>query len=262
MFETLAEWLFAPIDPSRKHDIAGLVSWHARFMTSAWVILIPLGVLVARFFKIWPGQEWPRELDNPRWWHLHLLLQISGAAASAVGLALILIFLDGVIGVGSPHRALGWAAMLFLSVQLLSGMLRGTKGGPTYPASDGSWRGDHYDMTTRRKVFEYTHKYCGYLTLALATMAVLSGLWDTNAPVWMWLAIAVWWTGFLLAFAFLQHRGLTVDTYQAIWGPDAKLPGNRIEPIGFGIMRRGSGKPAATGKCSGANTARHNASKT
>jgi len=262
MFETLAEWVFAPIDPSREHDIAGLSSWHARFMIAAWVILIPLGVLLARFFKIWPGQDWPRELDNPRWWHLHLLLQILGATASAIGMTLILIFLDGAIAIGTPHRAFGWATILFLCVQILGGILRGTKGGPTYPAPDGSWRGDHYDMTTRRRVFEYIHKYCGYLTLGLAAMAVLSGLWDANAPVWMWLAVTTWWIGFLLIFALFQSRGLAVDTYQAIWGTDDRLPGNRIEPIGFGITRPGDGKTSKTAKVGRASKANNNAGKT
>jgi hypothetical protein len=48
------------------------------------------------------------------------------------------------------------------------------------------------------------------------------------------------------AFAVLQIRGRAVDTYQAIWGPDLDLPGNRMKPIGFGVRRRGDsgGAPA------------------
>jgi hypothetical protein len=36
----------------------------------------------------------------------------------------------------------------------------------------------------------------------------------------------------------LQRAGRCIDTYQAIWGLDPDLPGNRRRPIGFGIVRR------------------------
>ena len=115
---------------------------------------------------------------------------------------------------------------------------RGSKGGPTSPAPDGSPRGDHYDMTARRVAFERIHKSVGYTAMLAATLAIPTGLWAANAPVWMWALLACWWALLAAAFAGLQRRGLALDTYQAIWGPDPRHPGNRRAPIGWGVRRR------------------------
>jgi hypothetical protein len=46
-----------------QHELAPWVQWHGRLMVLAWVILLPLGVLIARFDTyqaIWgPGLEHP-----------------------------------------------------------------------------------------------------------------------------------------------------------------------------------------------------------
>ena len=35
----------------------------------------------------------------------------------------------------------------------------------------------------------------------------------------------------------LQRQGRCIDTYQAIWGPDPRHPGNRLKPVGWGVRR-------------------------
>jgi hypothetical protein len=40
----------------------------------------------------------------------------------------------------------------------------------------------------------------------------------------------------------LQRRGLAVDTYQAIWGPDPQHPGNATPP-GWGMNRHRAQRP-------------------
>ena len=234
----MIEWLATPIDPARAHEVGAFVSWHGRLMVLAWGALFPLGILIARFWKVTPGQDWPRELDNKAWWHGHLGLQYSGGAAMLAGLALILFTETG----DSTHAHLGWVIAGFAGLQFLAGWFRGTKGGPTEP----TLRGDHYDMTPRRLAFEHFHKYAGYGLLALAVWGVTSGMWLANAPVWMWLGLGIWWAMLIAAFIVLQRRGMAVDTYQAIWGPDPSLPGNRRPPIGWGVKRRdGSGRMPA-----------------
>lgn len=226
----MIDWLMAPIDPERVHLVGDLVSWHGRFMVLAWGFLFPLGILAARFWKITPRQDWPRELDNKTWWRAHLALQYGGGAAMVAGLCLILFAGAG----GSAHANLGWVVVGFAGLQFVAGWLRGTKGGPT----DTTLRGDHFDMTRRRLVFEHFHKFAGYGLLALACWGIVSGLWLANAPLWMWLGLGVWWVALMGVFAVLQRRGMAVDTYQAIWGPDPELPGNRRAPIGWGIRRK------------------------
>jgi hypothetical protein len=235
----MLDWLTQPIDLSRAHEVGPYLSWHARFMVVAWSFLVPFGILFARFFKIWPGETWPKRLDDQRWWVLHRVMQYT--AATLTLLALILIWMSPRMGVISgPHAFIGWTVIALLAVQVFSGLLRGTKGGPT----DTELRGDHFDMTLRRLIFEYVHKFAGYVALGCAIAASLTGLWQTNAPMWMWVTLLPWWVALVVAFGLLQHRVGAIDTYQAIWGDDPTYPGNRKKPIGFGIrqMRKGPGE--------------------
>lgn len=218
------EWLLQPIDPTRVHDIAALVAWHGRLMVLAWAVLLPLGVVVARFFKVTPDQDWPRRLDNKFWWHAHLSLQYSGGVVMLVGVCLVWLS-----GPGDPnatlHRWLGYIVLGLGVSQFLAGWFRGSKGGP----SDVQMRGDHYDMTIRRRVFEHVHKTFGYAALLLGVATVLSGLWNANAPRWMWLSLLLWWLTLVLVWTRLQLRGQPIGSYQAIWGLDTSHPGNRVE---------------------------------
>ena len=41
----------------------------------------------------------------------------------------------------------------------------------------------------------------------------------------------------ILAFITLQRRGYAYETYQAIWGPDPRHPGNQKLPTGWAVKR-------------------------
>ena len=220
----MIEWLLQPIDPERIHDVSFVVAWHGRAMVMAWSFFFPIGVLLARFLKITANQDWPRELDNKFWWKSHLVFQVSGGVIMLIGSALILFKAESTIDLTS-HNYLGWFLIIFGCLHMISGMFRGSKGGPTAPAADGSLHGDHYDMTVRRKCFEYYHKYFGYILLWTSVIAVLTGMWIANGPIWMWIIMFCWWTVIMVFFYILQSRGMAIDTYQAIWGPDPEIPG-------------------------------------
>ncbi len=228
------DWLFLPIDSTRAHDVSTAVSWHARMMTLAWGVIAPLAVLIARFFKILPKQNWPDELDSLVWWRSHWIGHSCVLALSAAGLALV-VSVDP-FG-GGLHERLGYLLLLILAVQVLLGIFRGSKGGPTAPNRDGSWRGHHYDMTSWRRTFETVHKTLGYVALALAISVLFLGLWKANAPIWMWLTFGIWWFGLVSAFVHMQRRGMAVDTYQAIWGDDPSHPGNQRPSRNWGAHR-------------------------
>lgn len=232
----MIDWLAAPIDPSTLHDVSGVVAWHGRLMVLAWAVLLPLGILAARFFKVMPGQDWPNDLDNRTWWDTHRLLQYLGGTCLVAGLGLVLWTRTGAATIGF-HAIFGWSVLALTAVQFLGAWLRGSKGGPTAPAPDGSDRGDHYDMTPRRLAFEYAHKHVGYAALGLSVWAIATGLSLTNAPRWMWLAVVVWWLLFALTFVLFQRQGRAIDTYQAIWGAGSEHPGNRRKPVGLGVRR-------------------------
>jgi hypothetical protein len=237
MFDLVLNWLLSPFDPSRAHLVDSAVAWHGRLMVVAWGFLLPLGVLVARFFKIMPRQRWPDEIDSRVWWRSHLALQYTGGLVMLAGLGSLIIG-GHWRGAGHVHGLMGYAVLALGVSQFLAGWLRGSKGGPTEPEV----RGDHYDMTPRRRIFESFHKSAGYTALLLAVAAILTGLWHANAPRWMGLVLLGWWLLFVAAYVLLQKRGRAIDTYQAIWGPDRSHPGNTARSGGWG-MRRPTAEP-------------------
>ncbi|WP_242702568.1 MULTISPECIES: cytochrome b561 domain-containing protein [Achromobacter] len=252
MLQDLYAWLATPISGSTGHFITSAVSWHGRIMTLAWGVLVPLAVMLARFFKVMPRQPWPAALDNKAWWHGHRLCNYCAVALAVIGICLVWRQ-DGYRGpVRDAHAFLGWSLFALGLLQVLGGHLRGTKGGPTAPRRDAQGavidlHGDHYDMTPRRIRFERVHKSLGYFALLLAVAAIAMGLWTADAPRWMWLAIVCWWAGLFSLAARLQRQGRCIDTYQAIWGLDPSLPGAALEPVGWGVRKLGhgmaSGKP-------------------
>lgn len=243
----MLDWLLAPIDPTRAHDIGFALSWHARLMVLSWGVLTPVAILVARFYKIRPRQNWPKELDSRLWWNAHYVGQSVSFAIACVALMLIVISQQNP-GVAQLHPVLGYLIMSLGFLQIVSGIFRGSKGGPGELHTQGSLRGDHYDMTRRRLLFEFFHKTVGYTALSLIIVALLTGLWAANAPRWMWLAIGGWLCLLVAVGTYLQLKGQAYDTYQAIWGPGAEHPGNVMPKQGIGVVR-----PSECARFSGEN---------
>lgn len=197
--------------------------WHGAAMALAWLVLLPAGALVARFFKVRPRQAYPYHLDDQVWWNLHRAVQVAGAALVALAAWWAWDALDGEIVWPLAHVQFGVVAISLLLVQLLSPFFRGTKGGPTDHRADpydpATWRGDHFDMTVRRRVFEFLHKKMGYIAMAVAACAAWTGIELAGLEDW-WkagiVASALLFAGLFLWFTF---KGRRVDTWQAIWGP-------------------------------------------
>lgn len=236
------EWLMTPISGAVEHYVEPWTSVHGRLMVFAWAILTPIGIIIARFYKVTPDQDWPRKLSNPFWMLSHRVLGQATGVIMAIAVALVILATPGEAPWRSFHASAGWFVVLLGLVSIIGSLFRGTHGGPREPYTGRAlppeaWRGDHYDMTPRRVFFERVHKSVGYLTLAFSIIAILSGLAAADALVWMWLVLAVWWLGFILVFTLLQRQGRCIDTYQAIWGINENLPGNRVKPVGWGIRR-------------------------
>ncbi len=233
MWDTIIHLLQQPLDSSRPHHIDIHVAWHGRIMVLAWGVCIPIGIILARFYKITPKQDFPHYLDNQFWWYGHLLLQIMGSILAVASLIYVLVLSKN--HQAPLHETMGWITMVGLGVQIGLGICRGRKGGPT----DTTLFGDHYNMTTYRYIFEYCHKYLGYVVVILSWITGATGMWYVNAPVWIWLILGMWLCILIWIFAYLQYRGYAVDTYEAIWGLDCKHPGNekRIVPIGVRRLR-------------------------
>ncbi len=244
----LLRFLLDPVSGAPTHEITAARMWHGRLMVASWAGLLPLGFLLARYYKVTRAQDWPRVLDNPFWWVGHQVTQYLGIGLMT--LALGVIWLDCPEGTaGWPcrpaqthtHSVLGLIVVISGWAQVVLGLTRGTKGGPTDGAADpqdpATWRGDHYDMTPRRLFFEWAHKLLGYVTLVLAMFAIVTGLLYADAPRWMFAALGLWWVALIVWGMRLQRAGRNIDTYQAIWGPDPRHPGARRRPSGFGVRQ-------------------------
>jgi hypothetical protein len=229
----MLDWLLTPLSGAADHHLAPWAYWHARLMVVGWGVLLPLGALMARYFKVMPGQRWPEQLDNKAWWHGHQALQWGGVLVMTLGLAVSWGHAAGATAAARWHVWGGWAIAALGWLQIAAGLARGSKGGPR----DAQLRGDHYDMTPHRVRFERLHKTFGWAAVLGAIAVIGLGLVAADAPRWMALTLGLWWT-MLGALAWRwQRQGRCIDTYQAIWGPDPRHPGNRRDPVGWGVRR-------------------------
>ncbi len=227
------DWWLQPLSGAASHAVNPEVYWHARLMVLAWGVLLPLGVLLARYFKVLPSQNWPSRLDNKLWWHAHRSLQWLGLLLATLGLFVVWPHAPAASPLARAHGWLGWGLMGLGWLQLLSGLVRGSKGGPGEP----SMAGDHYAMTPHRVWFERLHKSLGWLLIFSAMGVILAGLVLADAPRWMPALLLAWWAGLVVLALRWQSQGRCMDTYQAIWGPDLSHPGNQLRPIGWGVHR-------------------------
>lgn len=62
---------------------------HGVMMALTWLLLLPGGVLIARFFKVTKSQDWSNELDNRFWWNNHRWLNYGGISLATLGFVTI-----------------------------------------------------------------------------------------------------------------------------------------------------------------------------
>ena len=200
--------------------------WHGAMMAVAWLVLIPAGGIVARFYKVRLTQDYPAQLDDRFWWDTHRIVQSTGAALAALAVWWAYDARGEVIDWQVGHVQLGIVALGLCALQMLSPLLRGSKGGPTDtyadPADPLTWRGDHYDMTLQRRLFEAWHKKAGYAAMAVALAALWTGIETAGLPDWWKGGILAAVAVFGLCFARLTRQWRRVDTWLAIWGPNGR----------------------------------------
>jgi hypothetical protein len=204
----------------------GVFYWHGAVMALAWLVLLPAGALIARFYKVRPGQDYPRQLDDRYWRNTHRILQSVGAGLAALAAWWAYDARGGEIDWPLLHVQLGAAALALCAAQIVVPLFRGTKGGPTDASADPddplTWQGDHYDMSLRRRLFEAWHKNGGYAAMALAVGAVWTGIGLVGLEEWWKWPVAVCVGVFAALFTRFSLQGRRVDTWSAIWGPDGR----------------------------------------
>lgn len=208
--------------------------YHALLMVSMWAVLVPAGIISLRYFKPRPsrtGIESRIAVRDPRWlwFSLHKYVLTFAVGMSVAGTVVALVVSKGFSG--TIHSAFGLATVAFGCLQLISAWLRGTHGGRYYytgkPDKPETWRGDHFDMTPRRRRFETYHKTAGYFTMFCAAGAIGSGLMQYPMPA-LAVGIALITATFLIVSLNREHGGKRYDTYRAVFGNDPEHPFNKV----------------------------------
>ena len=208
-------------------------NYHAYLMTFVWIVLVPLFILIIRFGKPRPtatGLHRKVAIYNKEWWWF-------SSHKYGLGTAMALSVAGGVVAVtvsqgysGTVHATFGLLAITLGIIQVVAGAVRGKHGGKNYytakPDDPATWFGDHYNMTTRRRIFEAWHKNAGYFAAFCALAAVASGLMQYPIPAMKWLLVSLILVVLCVA-AYCDYIGIRHDGYRAAHGTDPEAPYNK-----------------------------------
>ncbi len=207
--------------------------YHAILMVTIWFVLVPLCIVTIRFGKPKPTFNGIREkvsIRNMVWWwfSVHKYGLFLAVGLSLVGLAVTITVSKGFSG--SLHSIFGITTIVLGCLQVVSGWLRGKHGGRNYytavPDDPSTWRGDHYDMTPRRRKFEAYHKTAGYFAGFFAVGAAASGLMQYRMPALLGVILIVALIIFVLCVV-LEYKGFRYDGYRAAHGYNPEHPYNQ-----------------------------------
>jgi hypothetical protein len=230
-FSMAIQWLLSPVVSATVFGRESAYVLHGALMVLGMVLCLPIGAVIARYYKVTPKQNWPIVLDSKFWWYSHIILSYLGLAVSALAMAVVFskwrVFdLETVKRLNTGqflHLAVGWATLLLCGCIVITGWFRGSKGGP----GEKQMRGDHYDLTPRRLWFESIHKKLSYLFLLLSIVCVGGGFLLIGAKGWMFVALALVFLCSVLWVLRLELAGRRIPSYPATWGLRPEHPGNR-----------------------------------
>ncbi|GAB4854669.1 hypothetical protein Ancab_023252 [Ancistrocladus abbreviatus] len=172
-----------------EQDLRPVLAVHGFMMFLAWGILLPGGVLAARYLKHVKGDGWYR---------IHVYLQYSGLCIILLGFLFAVAELRGLY-VGSLHVKFGLAAMFFACAQPVNASLRPKKpvnGEPTSP---------------KRLIWEYCHAVVGRCAILIGIAALITGMMhlgdrygdDVKGLTW---ALILWFLVGGLTVIYLEYR--------------------------------------------------------
>lgn len=207
--------------------------YHAILMVGIWVLLVPLCIMTIRYGKPKPTFNGIREkvsIKNIVWWwfSVHKYGLFLAVGLSLAGVAVAMTASRGFSG--SLHSIFGISTVILGCLQVVSGWLRGTHGGRNYYTADpndpATWRGDHYDMTPRRRKFEAYHRTAGYFAVFTTVGAVATGLMQYPMPALAGFIPVVALAALVLCIV-LEYKGFRYDGYRAAHGYNPEHPYNK-----------------------------------
>ena len=98
----VVNFLLEPWSGAAVHRIPVVWAWHGRLMVLAGAVLFPVGVMLARYYKVTRRQSWPRELDNRFWWNGHQIAQYLGIGLMTAAAGILWMACSGGGGIPRP----------------------------------------------------------------------------------------------------------------------------------------------------------------
>lgn len=173
-----------------EEDIRPVLAVHGFMMFLAWGILLPGGILAARYLK---------HVKGDGWYQIHVYLQYSGLAIVLLGLLFAVAELRGFY-VSSLHVKFGITAIFLACAQPVNAFLR-----PKRPASGE-------DVSSKRLLWEYSHVIVGRCAIVAGIAALISGMkhlgeryGGENVHGLSW-ALMVWFSIGALIVLYLEFR--------------------------------------------------------
>lgn len=167
--------------------IPGWRAAHGALMGLAWGVLIPLGVLVARFGR----------LSDPLWFRVHRALNSAGVLLGTLGFVISMLMVSAGRFLAAGHSFIGVAVTLLGLAQPIGAMCR-----PHAPDKGAL-------ASKARRRWELSHKWGGRLAVVLGLVNPFIGLTYLTSTTSAGYIVYSLWVAFLVgAFAYLSARGL------------------------------------------------------
>jgi len=177
---------------------------HGSLMILSWGLMLPSGVIIARFLRHRP---------NALWFRIHKALQPMGLVIAIVGWCLALYRFDVFVGSGTAliHGSLGMVTMILGIQQPLNAIFRPHK-------QDGP-------VSTARWAWEILHKGSGYTAvfLGLVTIALGSLLASSIKLPGLGIAFAVVFVGLVLFVVWVVRDQKKIGSVLSIQAPQVQV---------------------------------------
>ena len=143
-------------------------------MCIAWGLLLPVGILIARFGKTW----------GPIWFHLHRILNMTGLTVAFA--AWIIAITKIAPGVTAAHYNIGMIVMSLALFQPINAAIR-----PHPPAKGEA-------ISTKRFIWNLLHHWTGRVAYVLAVINVFIGFGILLPPQSYYTGFCVIWGGVMV----------------------------------------------------------------
>ncbi|KAJ6329946.1 hypothetical protein OIU76_008716 [Salix suchowensis] len=173
-----------------EQDLRPVLAVHGFMMFLSWGILLPGGILAARYLK---------HVKGDGWYQIHVSLQCSGLLILLLGLLFAVAELRG-LNISSAHAKLGLAAIFLACVQPVNASMRPKK------SANGE------EVSSKRHLWEYFHFIVGRSVIIVGIAALFSGMkhlgdryGDENVHGYIW-ALILWFVIGTMIVMYLEYQ--------------------------------------------------------